>query len=70
MTTEAAQLPRLATVENTAKAFAEAGQTVPAIRANIRDANANGLAASGAIVRRGRRVLIDLHRYGDWLKGG
>ena len=70
MTTEAAQLPRLATVANAAKAFAEAGQTQAAIRANIREANENGLAASGAIVRRGRRVLIDLHRYGDWLKGG
>ena len=29
----------------------------------------NGLAAHGAIVRRGRKVLIDVHRYGNWLAG-
>jgi hypothetical protein len=69
MTTEADRLPRLATVPNTAKAYAEAGQTVPTIRRHIRDANENGLAASGAICRRGRRVLIDLPLYGAWLAG-
>ena len=69
MTTDAPQLPRLATVANTAQAYAEAGQTQSAIRNNIRDANNNGLAASGAICRRGRRVLIDLHAYGTWLRG-
>lgn len=69
MTTNAPQLPHLATVANTAKLYAAAGQTQWAIRANIRDANENGLAASGAICRRGRRVLIDLDRYGAWLTG-
>ena len=29
----------------------------------------NGLAASGAIIRRGRKVLIDVDRYGAWLAG-
>jgi hypothetical protein len=29
----------------------------------------NGLAQYGAIVRRGRKVLIDVHRYGAWLAG-
>jgi hypothetical protein len=62
-------LPRLATVANTAKVFAEAGQTQWAIRAHIRAQDQNGLAASGAIHRRGRQVLIDLHRYAAWLKG-
>ena len=72
---------RLATVANTAKAFADAGQTPLAIRANIFKAedrlnsrgekiHGNGLAAAGAVIRRGRRVLIDLDRYGAWLAGG
>ena len=73
-------MPRLATVENTAQVFAAAGQSPAAIRANIFKAadrynsrgekiNGNGLAAAGAIVRRGRKVLIDLDRYGAWLAG-
>lgn len=62
-------LPRLATVANTAQIFAEVGQTQWAIRAHIRAQDQNGLAASGAIHRRGRKILIDLHRYATWLKG-
>lgn len=73
-------LPRLATVENTAIVFTEAGETQASIRANIFKAEdrinsrgekipGNGLAASGAIIRRGRKVLIDLDRYGAWLAG-
>ena len=30
---------------------------------------ADGLASTGAIIRRGRRVLVDLDRYGSWLAG-
>lgn len=74
-------IPRLATVENTAKAYAAAGQTPAAIRANIFKSSdrknsrgelirGNGLAATGAIIRRGRKVLIDLDKYGAWLSGG
>ena len=73
-------LPNLATVENAAKHFANAGQTPGAIRCNVFKAEdrlnsrgekipGNGLAAHGAIIRRGRRVLIDLNRYGAWLAG-
>lgn len=73
-------LPRLATIENTAKAFAPAGLTPAAVRAQVFKAadrynsrgqpiKGNGLAASGALIRRGRRVLIDLDRYGAWLSG-
>ena len=73
-------LPNLATVENAAKHFANAGQTPGAIRCNVFKADSrlnsrgetiqgNGLAAHGAIIRRGRRVLIDLDRYGAWLAG-
>ena len=75
-----AGLPRLATIQKTADVFANAGETPAAIRANIFKAadrfnsrgekiNGNGLAAAGAIVRRGRKVLLDLDRYGAWLAG-
>jgi len=73
-------LPRLATVQNAAEVFADAGETPSAIRANIFKADdrynsrgekipGNGLAATGAIIRRGRKVLIDIDRYGAWLSG-
>ena len=77
---DAKSVPNLATVENAAKHFANAGQTPGAIRCNVFKADSrlnsrgetiqgNGLAAYGAIIRRGRRVLIDLDRYGAWLAG-
>lgn len=77
---ESIRLPNLATIEIAAKHFANAGQTPGAIRCNIFKADdrlnsrgekipGNGLAAHGAIIRRGRRVLIDLDRYGAWLAG-
>lgn len=83
MTTEqmtSGGIPRLATVANTAKFFALSGQTELAIRANIFKAAdrlnsrgetifGNGLAATGAVIRRGRKVLIDLDRYAAWLAG-
>lgn len=73
-------LPRLATVDKTAEVFSNAGETPAAIRANIfksadrfnsrgEKIQGNGLAAAGAIVRRGRKVLIDIDRYGQWLAG-
>jgi len=76
-----APLPRrLATVEKTAEVYADAGETPSAIRANIFKSEdrknsrgekiaGNGLAAAGAIIRRGRKVLIDVDRYGAWLAG-
>lgn len=74
------ETPNLATVENTAKHFANAGKTPGAIRGDVFKAEdrlnsrgekipGNGLAAHGAVIRRGRRVLIDLDRYGAWLAG-
>ena len=77
---DAKSIPNLATVENAAKHFANAGQTAGAIRCNVFKADSrlnsrgetiqgNGLAAHGAVIRRGRRVLIDLDRYGAWLAG-
>jgi len=72
--------PRLATVERAAEIFKDAGETPAAIRANIfksadrknskgKKIPGNGLAASGAIIRRGRKVLIDLDLYAAWLTG-
>ena len=70
----------LATVPVLASVYADAGKTAGAIRMDIFKADdrlnsrgekieGNGLAAYGAIVRRGRKVLIDVHRYGNWLAG-
>ncbi len=39
-----------------------------ALRADIRDANINGLAASGAIVYIGRRVFLDEGKYWAWFE--
>jgi len=72
--------PWLVTVEVLSTVFADAGKTSPAIRADIFKADdrlnsrgeriaGNGLAAHGAIIRRGRKVLIDAHSYGNWLAG-
>ena len=70
----------LATVENAAKIFADAGETPSAIRANIFKAAdrfnsrgeripGNGLGQTGAIVRRGRKILIVVPIYAAWLAG-
>lgn len=70
----------IVTVDVLASIYADAGKTPSAIRADIFKAedrlnsrgdriSGNGLAAHGAIVRRGRKVLIDVHRYGNWLAG-
>jgi hypothetical protein len=72
--------PWLVTVEILSTIFSDAGKSTSAIRADIFKAEdrlnsrgeriaGNGLAAHGAIVRRGRKVLIDVHRYGNWLAG-
>jgi len=73
-------LPRLSTVNNLPSQFPLANLTVPAIHGHIfksqdrfdskgRKIPGNGLAAAGAIIRRGRKVLIDVDRYGAWLSG-
>ena len=61
-------IPTLSTVKQFHKrhpAFPEGG-----LRHRIFHAESNGLAESGAIVRNGRRVLIDEERFFDWLVGG
>lgn len=77
---ESTATPWLATVPVLASIYGDAGKTNGAIRMDIFKADdrlnsrgevvkGNGLAEHGAIVRRGRKVLIDVHRYGNWLAG-
>lgn len=72
--------PWIVTVDVLSSIFADAGKTPSAIRADIFKAEdrlnsrgeritGNGLAAHGAVIRRGRKVLLDVHRYGNWLAG-
>lgn len=74
-------LPRLATVKTLPECFPLLGLTPAAIHGHIfkaqdrfdskgRKIAGNGLASTGAIIRRGRKVLIDVDRYGAWLSGG
>lgn len=74
-------LPKLATVKNLPSCFPLLGLTAAAIHGHIfksqdrfdskgRKIAGNGLAASGAIIRRGRKVLIDVDKYASWLSGG
>lgn len=75
-----ATLPKLATVKTLPNCFPLLGLTAAAIHGQIfksqdrfdskgRKIPGNGLAATGAIIRRGRKVLIDVDRYGAWLSG-
>lgn len=70
----------IVTVDVLASIYADARKTPSAIRADIFKAEdrfnsrgeripGNGLAAHRAVIRRGRKVLIDVHRYGNWLSG-
>jgi len=73
-------LPTLSTVKNLPSFFPAVGLTVPAVHGQIFKARdrfdskgrripGNGLAATGAIIRRGRKVLIDVDAYAAWLSG-
>lgn len=77
----ATTLPKLATVKTLPSCFPLLGLTAAAIHGHIfkssdrldskgRRIAGNGLAKTGAIIRRGRKVLIDVDRYGAWLSGG
>jgi hypothetical protein len=44
------------------------GITEGAVRWDLFNRSKNGLADSGAIIRRGRRVLLDEPRYLEWLR--
>jgi hypothetical protein len=45
-----------------------AGITANSIRWDLFHRDSNGLSASGAIVRRGRRILIDRKQYMAWMR--
>lgn len=74
-------LPRLSTVNNLPSQFPLAKLTTAAIHGHIfkaqdrldskgRKIPGNGLAETGAIIRRGRKVLVDVDKYAAWLSGG
>jgi len=74
------KLPKLSTVKNLPSFFPAVALTVPAVHGQIfkskdrfdskgRMILGNGLAATGAIIRRGRKVLIDVDKYAAWLAG-
>ena len=75
-----ATLPKLSTVNNLPSCFPLLQLTPAAIHGHIfksqdrfdskgRKIAGNGLAASGAVIRRGRKVLIDVDKYAAWLTG-
>jgi len=77
---EARNLPKLSTVKNLPSCFPLANLTTAAIHGHIFKAHdrfdskgrkipGNGLAATGAIIRCGRKVLIDVDKYARWLSG-
>jgi hypothetical protein len=73
--------PLLATVKTLPTCFPLLGLTPAAIHGHIfksqdrldskgRKIAGNGLAKSGAIIRCGRKVLIDVDKYAAWLSSG
>jgi hypothetical protein len=74
-------IPCLSTVKNLPNFFPAAGITPAVARAHVFKSEdrknsrgeiikGNGLAAAGAIIRCGRKVLIDVDRYAAWLSSG
>jgi len=59
------QIPNLQTVPQFAKSHP--AFPVGGLRWQIFNEDQNGLKSSGAIVRVGRKVLIDADRYFDWI---
>ena len=72
---------KLSNVKNLPGCFPLLGLTTAAIQGHIfkafdrkdkkgRNIPGNGLGETGAIIRRGRKVPIDVDKYGTWLAGG
>ena len=57
----------ISTVNNLPDFFPAAKLSPAAIQSHIFKAEENGLAGYGAIIRQGRKVLIDVEKYGAWL---
>lgn len=79
--TTVSNLPQLSTVKNLPGCFPLLGLTTAAIHGHIfksqdrldskgRKIPGNGLDATGAVIRRGRKVLIDVDKYAAWLSAG
>lgn len=66
----ASQLPPPKRLLVTARQLSEQqpGLTLGAVRADLRNRGVNGLAKAGALVYRGRRILIDPDQYLAWLE--
>lgn len=60
--------PTLYTVKDLCRA--EPALTVGGIRDDLFNRRQNGLEATGAVIRRGRRLLIVRDRYMEWLLRG
>jgi len=58
--------PNLETVRTLAQKYPDV-ITEGGLRWEIFNKNKNGLSNSGAILKRGRKILIDRDRYFDWL---
>ena len=69
-TTATAPLPTPSRTVLTVKQLAEQqpGLTEGGIRWDLFNRDHNGLVESGAVMRRGRKILIDPDLYLDWLK--
>ena len=59
-------MTQILTVEQTAKEIP--AYTEAALRWKLFNRETNGLAKSGAIIKDGRRVLIDLPKFIEWLR--
>lgn len=70
--------PNLAAVKNVPRCFPNLGLTLATIQGHIfksrdrydsrgRKIPGNGLEATGAIIRHGRKVVIDVDKYAVWL---
>lgn len=79
--TTVSNLPQLSTVKNLPGCFPLLDLTTAAIHGHIfksqdrldskgRKIPGNGLDATGAVIRRGRKVLIDVDKYAAWLSAG
>jgi len=58
--------PNLDTVRTLAQKYPDV-LTEGGIRWELFNADENGLTRSGAIIRRGRKILIDTDRYFEWI---
>ena len=66
MQTPDTRLDDLITIKSFAQRYPDLA-TEPALRWQVFNADGNGLIEAGAVIRVGRKVLIDSPRYRDWL---